>query len=301
MVPNFIIIGAQKSASTYLQTCLAEHQDIYMPHGETSFFETPDYESMQGDMAMLEKLFEGISEKKIGIKRPSYIGKPEVPERIESCLPDAKLIAVLRNPVERAISAYYHYINNGFIPAIAPETGLYQLITNPVYLEKYKRAHEIIEFGYYHKYLSKYNFFSDKNQLMVLFHEDILASPLESVQKVCGFLDVDPDFIPHSLNSRPQAVVYNLARLKLLRLRNRSIYDCNPEGTRLFPKNMSFSDKIIARIVSNIDDKVLSKILHNEKPKISEKLHNMLYKTYELDIAALESLTGRELDAWKII
>lgn len=121
MLPNFIIIGAQKSASTFLQACLNDHPDIYMPYGETPFFESPDYE--RNNIRDLEKIFVDRDEKCIGIKRPTYIGKPEVPERILAHLPNAKLIAVLRNPIDRAISAYFHNINYGFIPAIDVETG----------------------------------------------------------------------------------------------------------------------------------------------------------------------------------
>ena len=43
MLPDFVIIGAQKSASTFMQVCLDDHPDIYLPRGETTFFESPDY------------------------------------------------------------------------------------------------------------------------------------------------------------------------------------------------------------------------------------------------------------------
>ena len=95
-LPDFVIIGAQKSASSFMQLCLADHPDIYIPEGETPFFESPDYE--QGDIHEIEELFEGRSEKCLGIKRPNYIGKAEVPNRILKHLPNAKLIAILRNP-----------------------------------------------------------------------------------------------------------------------------------------------------------------------------------------------------------
>jgi hypothetical protein len=129
MLPNFVIIGAQKSASTFLQVCLSDHPNVFLPNGETPFFESPDYE--QSNVSDLERIFEKRSEKRIGIKRPNYIGKPEVPKRIEFHLPHAKLIAVLRNPIDRAISAYYHNINYGFIPPINVENGIRKIITQP--------------------------------------------------------------------------------------------------------------------------------------------------------------------------
>jgi len=154
MLPNFVIIGAQKFASTFLQICLNDHPDIYLPHGETSFFESPDYE--ESEIRKFERIFNKRSEKCLGIKRPNYIGKPEVPKRIASHLPNAKLIAVQRNPIDRAISAYYHNINYGFVLPIDVEIGMRKLISDASFAEIYKRSSKIIEFGYYYKYLSKY-------------------------------------------------------------------------------------------------------------------------------------------------
>lgn len=150
MLPTFVVIGAQKSASSFMQLCLAEHPDIYMAEGETPFFETPDYE--QSDISELEMTFQGRGEKCLGIKRPNYIGKPEVPARIRRHLPSAKLIAVLRNPIDRAVLAYFHNIYYGFLPPLDVEIGMRRIISDPSFVAKYKRSPEVIEFGYYYKH-----------------------------------------------------------------------------------------------------------------------------------------------------
>jgi len=89
---NFLILGAQKSASTFLQFCLAQHPDVYIHNREMPIFEDPDYANFSE--AFVDRLFEGRSERRLGIKRPSYIGRPEVPERIYRAVPEGKLIAV---------------------------------------------------------------------------------------------------------------------------------------------------------------------------------------------------------------
>ena len=297
MLPNVVIIGAQKSASSFMQACLTDHPDIYFPSGETPFFESPDYEN--SDIQELEAIFEGRNERCLGIKRPNYIGKPEVPNRILSHLPNAKLIAVLRNPVDRAISAYFHNINYGFIPPLDVETGMRRLLSDPSYSDRYRRSPEIIEFGYYYKYLSKYSHYMGNGQLLVFLHEDIQSKPLESVQVVYHFLGVPTDFVPKSLDSRPQKVLYNLTRLKFISRRNRFIYDYNDERTRLFTKKMSFTDKVMAGVVAMSDRKVLSKFLKNTKPKVSGELRVMLFEKYASDIDNLEILIGRDLSAWR--
>jgi hypothetical protein len=297
MLPNFVIIGAQKSASTFMQICLNDHPDIYLPEGETSFFESPDYE--QSEIRELEGIFDKRNEKCLGIKRPNYIGKPEVPERITSLLPNAKLIAVLRNPIDRAISAYYHNINYGFVPPLDVEIGMRKLVSEAFFSDKYKRASEIIEFGYYYKYLSKYDHFKKNNQLLVFLHEDILLKPLDAVQQAYVFLGVSPTFIPKSLKLKPQKVLYNLPRLKFLSARNRFLYAYNPDRTRLVAKKMTFLDEIMAGAITWVDREILSRYMVNVKPKVSSELQNILYEKYASDIDSLENFISRDLSGWR--
>jgi len=297
MLPNFIIIGAQKSASTFLQACLNDHPDIYLPSEEIPFFESPDYEN--GSIRDLEKLFDGRHEKCMGIKRPSYIGRPEVPERILSYLPNAKLLAVLRNPVDRAISAYFHYINYGFIPPLDVEIGIRKLIFDPSYSAVYRRSSEIIEFGYYHKYLRKYSHYMETGRLFVILQEELQSNPLGSIQEAYAFLGVDNEFVPRSLTSRPQKVVYNMTRLKVLRIRNMFMFDYNEERTRLFLKKMNLVEKAIVKAITTFDKNILSKVLRDGKPEISQDLRSTLYEKYAADIDLLESFIGRDLSIWR--
>lgn len=297
MLPTFVIIGAQKSASSFMHKCLADHPEIYLPRREIPFFESPDYE--QGSIKQLEKLFEGRREQCLGIKRPNYIGKPEVPARIQTHLPNVKLIAVLRNPIDRAISAYFHKINYGFIPPLDVESGMRKMILDPSFSFKYKRSPEIIEFGYYYKYLSRYSQYMKNGLLLIFLHEDILSKPLESIQRAYNFLGVSPDFIPQSLNTRPSKVLYSLPRLKLRSHRNRFKYVYNEDRTRLFSKEMTLIDKMFAGAITKLDQKIMARYLPNKKPKVGLELRNMLYDLYASDIENLEHFLDRDLSAWK--
>ena len=246
MLPNFLILGAQKSASTFIQDCLSEHPEVFMPENETPFFESPDYEN--GELIELESLFDGRGERLLGIKRPAYLAKPEVPERIAQHIPDAKLVAILRNPLERSISAYYHNMRYGFIPPRNIEAGLRDIITGK-YEFDYPRSGEIIEFGRYHKHLQRYTKHFGKEQILILFHEDILNDKLGEVRKTYRFLGVDESFVPKALNSRPQAVLYSLTRLRLLALRNRFTYSYSKTRTRVYLKKMNRLEALITRLI----------------------------------------------------
>jgi len=297
MLPNFVIIGAQKSASTYIQVCLADHPDIYMPSGETNFFESGVYENR--DIREIESIFEGRTEKCLGIKRPNYIGKTEVPARIQKNLPNAKLIAVLRNPIDRAISAYFHHIRYLQIPPLDVEIGMRKLILEPSFLSEHKPASDIIEFGYYHKYLTKYSHYKKNGQLLIFLHEDIISKPLDSIRRAYEFLGVPQDFIPNSLNSRPQKVLYNMTRLKLIRNRSRFLFDYNEDRTQFSYKEMTLIDKIFLRSINLLDKKVLSGLMPNKKPKIGLQLRNKLYDLYANDIESLADFINRDLSIWK--
>ena len=299
MLPKFIVIGAQKSSSSFMHLCLSDHPDVYMPDGETPFFESPGYEN--NDIQNFEKMFDGREEKCPGIRRPNYIGKPEVPSRIYSHLPKAKLIAILRNPVDRAISAYFHYINYGLIPPIDLEEGMRKVIlSDPQFISMYRNASDIIEFGYYYKYLRMYDQYMKNDQLLVFLFEDIVSNPLRCIQRTYDFLGIPRDFVPKSLGLRPQRVLYNLTRLKLLTHRNRFMYSYHHwERTRLFIKKMTLYDKICYGSLTFLDRWVLALFLPNNKPKVGLELRSMLHELYSADIESLEGYIGRDLSAWK--
>ena len=138
------------------------------------------------------------------------------------------------------------------------------------------------------------------NRLLIFLHEDIIKKPLESIQSAYNFLGVCISLVPESINSRPQKVLYNLTRLKLMSLRNKFIFDYNDERTRLFEKKMSVTQKCIAGFMTILEREILSRFLVNSKPTISSELRLILYEKYVNDIDALELFIERDLSAWRV-
>lgn len=294
--PSFIVIGAQKSASTFIQNCLNEHPDIFLPKGETPYFEDPDYgEAGQGYWS---DLFTGRCEAQLGIKRPNYIGKPEVPGRIAADMPDTLLIAVLRNPIDRIVAAYFHQIKYGTLPARPLDEGLSEILDGGPVTRAYPRASELVEFGLYARHLEGYRPFLDKGTLKCLLHEDIVADPLEQVQSCYRFLGVDGAFVPQSLHERPQKVVYSIPRLRFLGLRNRFLHSYNEDRTRLSVRKMSAPETAFVYAVSGLDKFVLARLLPAEKPKLPEHLRARLAEVYREDVTQLGDMLGRDLFGW---
>lgn len=293
--PDFIIIGAQKSASTFVQDCLAEHPDVFMLPGEVPILEDPDYKN--SPIVNLLARFNGIKEKMGGFKRPNYLGKPEVPPRVRKHFPDAKLIAILRDPVARAVSAFYHNINYGFLPLEEIEVLLKKIFEGKE-IEGYSRSKELVEFGLYCKYLSLYKEYIEEGKLLILIHDDIKENKQREIKRVYEFLGLDTNFIPSSLNSRPQAAVYNFKRLKFLQKKNQLIYNYQHGNSRLEKKD-GFFYKLIRYLFVTFDQAVLSKIWSNKRDELSDDLKLLLYRTYKSDIECLEDKFGLKLDKWK--
>ena len=294
-LPDFIVIGAQKSASTFIQQCLSDHPDVFMPKDEIPFFESPDYND--GDINEFFRLFFHREEKLLGLKRPQYIGKKEVPERIYRHLPNVKLIAILRHPVDRALSSYFHYIKYSFLPCKGVEEGMRDIL-NGDYKAKYPRSNEILEFGFYYRYLRLYNRYFKKEKMLILLHEDIVKNPIKSIQLVYNFLNLSSDFVPPSINKRPQRVIYNITRLRILRMINCFLYEYNKNKTRFKRKKGNIIVEFF-NILILIFDKLLSVFFKNKKPIISKSLRNELLSIYLKDIISLEKLININLDHWK--
>ena len=294
--PDFIVIGAQKSASTFIQNCLANHPDIYLPAGETPYFEDPDYDAAPDDY--FRTLFAGHTERLAGIKRPNYIGRTEVPPRITRDLPDIPLIAVLRNPIERVVAAYFHQIKYGAFPATPMEDGLTDVLDKGPLSRKWPRSRELLEFGLYARHLEDYRHFLDRGRLLCLLHDDIVRDPLKAIQSCYDYLGVDASHVPSNLDERPQKVTYSIPRLSFLARRNRFLHSYNADRTRLVRRRMNPLEWGIVAAITGIDRFVLARVLQSSKPPLSPVLHRRLADYYAGDVADLQAMLGRDLSHW---
>lgn len=294
--PNFVLIGAQKAASTYLMQVLEEHPEIFIFPRELPYFEDPDYGERTFEK-FCERFVAAEGKKAVGLKRPNYLAKPECPERIYRHLPAAKLIAVYRNPIERSVSAYFHYMRGGRIPVRPLNRGMADILDGH-YEGAYPASADIIEYGLYSKHLRRYlRFFPSESILSVIF-DDIVRTPATVIRSIYRFLDVAEDFQPRAEGKQPMATIRSLARLRMINvIRGITKYD-SEDRTRVYRRNSVFA-KAVRLAYLAFDKAIVAKLFPDPRITLDPLLRDRLVEIYTDDVRQLEKLLDKKLlDRW---
>ena len=294
MLPNVVIIGAQKAATTFVQRGLEDHPEAVVLPGETETFA----DSFYGEEAV-EKLasrFAGKGLTKVRVvKNAEYLTQDGIPPRLHAHLPGARFIAVLRDPVARFLSAYYHFIKYNNLPRVHHETGIPKILGGE-WAESYPRSRTLFDYGCYAQGLKRFYEYFPREQVLCLLHEDVAANSLGALESIYRFLGIDENHRTVNLHRRSQAVVYSLPRLKILSLRNSFCFKKTEAGSRMregaFAKLAWFGGEFIDRTL-------LARIWKNPKPVLSDELRNRLAGLYLDEIGELENLLDRNFDSWK--
>jgi hypothetical protein len=294
-LPNFLIIGAAKAGSTSLHYILDQHPDIFMcPMKEPSFFWAvgkeirligPGSEVMKhryvDNITDYQKLFIDVNQQKaVGESSVRYLADPEVPKKIFEYAPNIKLIAILRQPAERAFSSFVHYRRDGMEPcehfydAIAEELdGKRDTWMFGRYLKE----------GLYFQALTRYLKFFDRSQILILFMDDFQQDLPNFLETIYGFLGVDQTFhadISHRHN--PSGIIRNPLLRSVWTNSNRIRSWIRPFISERF-RHYSFEFFIRNKV---------------EKPIFNMNEKRNLTEYYRRDIENLQDLVQRDLSEW---
>jgi len=180
-LPNFLVIGAQRSATSWLYFCLKEHPDVYVPYiKEVRYFS--DYYA-NGPEWYARYFSQWSGQMAVGEVTPNYLYREGTAERIAKDLPGAKLIVTLRDPVERAYSQYKKHVRAGL--TLSFEESLEK---DPEYTER----------GLYLGQLLRYEHLFPKKNILILFYEDIQKDPKHHMKRILEFIGVDASNVPPS-------------------------------------------------------------------------------------------------------
>lgn len=297
MKPDFVIIGGQRSGSTSLMRVLGDHPHVFMPQGESRYFRDPWFQMQSADVLDEDMRTAKPNVRRRGIKCPDLLGEPPSARRLMDVLGPVDLIAVLREPVDRAISAYHWGMQWGWIPVAHPEVGLRRVLAGD-YGPDYPRAQQILEYGLYGKHLPSFLEVFPSEKLLVVLDEDLRSDFAAAATRLLTYLGLDTS-IPLQPPKLVNEGVYSERRLRLLQHRLRYIlreYPGHP-GKFLQPA-VGARARVINRSISVVDRLLLARILDNSKPAISAALRGELYAYYRDDIDRLAALLGRDLRSW---
>ena len=203
--PSFIIIGSQRCGTTSLYTYLAQHPQILTPiKKEMDFFSWHFERGIDWYLAHFPPIPEG-EQFLTGEASPSYFDSLEAPERLYSAFPEVKLVVLLRNPVDRAISQFYrladlNWEGRSLDRAISDEVA--RLAQNPAYIIGEEPANYLAR-GRYVEFIKNWLAFFPKEQLLVLKSEDFYAGAAATVRQVLEFLDLPEYQLPEYQNANP--------------------------------------------------------------------------------------------------
>ena len=207
MLPNFLVIGAGRSGTTSLHHYLGRHPDVFLPG-----VKSPSYFYCQGqrqsddpgirlvtrnffvpDAASYEALFDGVrNEKAVGEVSPAYLASLAVPQRIAEQLPGARLIAILRNPVERVHARFVARLRDGLegrsdLALIVREERDQPLIREDA-------AGTYLAAGFCSHVLAAYCKRFDRDKMKLHLFDDLKEDPAGLIASTFDFLEVDSSF-----------------------------------------------------------------------------------------------------------
>ena len=296
-MPNFFIVGAARSGTTSLDRYLSQHPEIYITQRKEGHFFAADHFPRTGpgdeglnkrvicDEEQYAQLFAGVAgEKAIGESSVFYLCFPGTAERIVQSVPGAKIIIILREPVERAYSAYMHLVRDGretleFADGLSREEERRQKGYEPMWWYK--------ELGLYYSQVKRYLDVFGSECVKVLLYDELCTNPGQVVSDVFAFLKVREDVVIDT------SVHYNIAGVpksrKLYTLLDNFIHEPGALEKRiksLVPQHLrvAWASKAKAMLLRQVP----------QNPHIRAQLIGY----FEEDVGKLEDLLQCDLNIW---
>jgi hypothetical protein len=192
-LPDAILGGAQKSGTTALHRLLEAHPQIFVPARpqEIHYFDLE--ENYRRGQPWLSAFFAARGAEPVAFQTsPLYLYEPAAPGRIAAALPEARLLFILRNPVDRAYSHYWHEVRYGWEP-LPFEAALAREPERLAGGFEARRHFSYLDRGRYATQLRRYFDHFPPERILVLQSEDLERRPEWVARRAAAFLGVDPE------------------------------------------------------------------------------------------------------------
>ena len=294
--PTFIVIGAGRAGTTSLHGYLAQHPQVFVsaeksPNYFVSGDPLPEWEGPRlramarqwvSDPEAYAALFAAAGAATArGDVSPVYLQSLNAPGRIKAAYPGVKLVAILREPVERAYAHYMGRCRDGlesratFTDVVAEE--LARPLPDTVAFGSYLGC------GRYHHFLQPYYDLFPRNQIRVYLYEDLIRDAGALMRDLFGFLGVDAGFEPDMRLRKGQTGVVRHPLVRLLWTRSVGV------RTALRPW--------LPRVLRDLAAPIVLRDL--QRPMLDAGTHARLRPLFAEDIQRLQTLIGRDLSHWQ--
>jgi hypothetical protein len=299
-MPNFLIIGAAKCGTSSLHAYLDLHPEIAMSKlKEPKYFVREVSPEFLRDFPEFEGFHTTARDAYLGLFEPghrfrgeastAYSNSPQfpgVPAAIHSEIPDAKLIYLVRDPVERVISQYVQWLGsaNRYRRDLVRRYGIEGLMSDP-----HDPSINIISNSLYMRQLDEYLRFFPRESLLLIDSADLESDRRQTLSRIFSFIGADPDFwddgmlerVNEGARKREVGSLYMKLRESTLA---RGTLDLLPEERRALLVDVGY--RILSRPV--------------ERPSIDPVLKEKIERTVSEDVAELRRFTGMDFPTWSV-
>lgn len=272
-LPTFLVVGAMKAGTTSLYQYLRQHPDVFMSRPkEVDFFTAGSVKELD----WYRSCFADARERAIGEASASYTRYPEsegVAARIANVVPGARIVYLVRHPIERMRSHYLHRLGAG--KEFAPVDRA--LLRNPIYLNTSRYAMQI------EAYLEHF----PAEQILIVGSEDLRSDRLHTLSQVYRFIGVDGSQMPAVIHEE----FYTTAEKRVPRPAVRSVQRL--PGVRRLARHAPLSMRRLGRRLSE-------GAIQAERGEISKDLWARLEDLLRDDVRRLRAHVGGDFDGWGI-
>ena len=268
LLPEFLIIGAAKAATTWISHQLRQHPSAFLPETEPHFFSAEFHRGFD----WYGRFFAGAEpHEKLGEKSADYLAHPQAAHRLAEVVPDARLVVQLRNPVERAYSDYCMLYRRGTVRG-QPDAYFNRATTpQPRFLDD----------GLYRRHLDRFLDHFPRGQIKVILYEDLKARPEAVIADVCQHVGLPPYLQEDAIQAR-----------------------LNASEARMLPLGIRRALQPLKPVAKPLRGSLLFETLRSpltrplQYPPLERDTRQRLRDFYADDVAGLEQLLGRDLSGW---
>ena len=281
--PTFAVVGAQKSATTWLFECLNEHPEIFTPAlKEVHYFCRPEdcrLSRRQSGEPWYDELFEPGPYKAWGELTTDYMFFPYIADDLYKYNPEMKIVFLLRNPVDRAYSAYWMWRRH--------KADL------PPFADMLEKEPAFVERGLYHRQIMPYIERFGAERVRIYVYEEIVTQPESFLGDLFSFLGVDPAFRPKSQDQTVGATAEYGKGAGFLVYKVLSPIINLPfilPAWRWLRANTNLRDRLLSLIAKRSESSGYSAISPQDRQQLLER--------FRAENARLFTLLDRDIPAW---